>query len=100
MGREELDILDKIEIEELIRDTKSFMKDEELAEAAVKTAGWTKASVEKFGKAIGAAPGKPGFHKACTLKMKGKVDDPEAFCASLKDTYYGDTKWRGKGKEK
>ena len=95
-----IDILDKIEVEQLIQDTKEFMEDPELAEAAVKTAGWTKASVQKFGKTIGKDPGKPGFFDACTTKMKGRVDDPEGFCASLKDKYYGDTKWRGKDKEK
>ena len=96
----DLDILDRIEIEELIRDTKEMMEDPELKEAAVKTAGWTKSSVEKFGKTIGKSPGKPGFFDACTAKMKGRVKDPEGFCASLKDKYYGGTKWRGKGKEK
>ena len=94
------DILDKIEVEQLIQDTKEFMADPELREAAVKTAGWTKSSVEKFGKTVGTAPDKPGFFDACVTKMKRRVDDPEGFCASLKDKYYGNPDWRGKGKEK
>jgi hypothetical protein len=94
------DILDKLEVEELIQDTKEFMQDPELKEAAVKTAGWTKSSVEKFGNTIGHAPSKKGFFDACVLKMKRRVDDPEGFCASLKDKYYGTTNWRGKDKEK
>jgi len=94
------DILDRIEVEELILDTKEMMNDPELKEDAVRTAGWTKSSVEKFGKTIGHPPGKKGFFDACVTKMKGKVGDAKGFCASLKDTYYGNTEWRGKGKEK
>ncbi|HRR48593.1 MAG TPA: hypothetical protein P5293_01245 [Bacteroidales bacterium] len=30
--------------------------------------------------------------------MAGKVDDPEAYCASIKDRAWGSTLWRGKGK--
>ena len=95
-----MDILDRIEVEELIQDTKEFMEDPELSEKAVKTAGWTKSSVEKFGSTIGHTPSKKGFFDACVTKMKGRVNDPDGFCASLKDKYYGNTDWRGKGKEK
>lgn len=94
------DVLDKIEVEELIRDTKELMEDPELKEEAVKTAGWTKSSVEKFGKTIGHPVDKKGFFDACVMKMKNRVDDPDGFCASLKDKYYGTTEWRGKDKEK
>ena len=91
-----MDILDKIEIEQLIQDTKEFMEDTELKEEAVKTAGWTKSSVEKFGKTIGNSPSKKGFFDACVSKMKKRVNDPEGFCASLKDKYFGNTDWRSK----
>ena len=94
------DILDKIEVEELIQDTKEFMKDPELKEEAVRTAGWTKSSVEKFGTTIGHPPSEKGFFDACVAKMSKRVDDPDGFCASLKDKYYGNTNWRGKDKEK
>lgn len=70
-------------------------------EAALKTKGWTKDSVAKFGETIGAPPDKPGFFDACVTEMSGKgVEDPEGLCASMKDTYYGNTDWRGKGKKK
>lgn len=94
-----MDILDKFEVEELLTETREFMSDPELKEGAVKTAGWTRSSVQKFGASIGKAPGEKGFFDACTLKMKGKMDDPDGFCASLKDTYYGDTNWRGKSEK-
>ena len=95
-----MDLLDRMEIEELILETKEFMEDDELKESAVRTAGWTKSSVEKFGKTIGHPADKKGFFDACVAKMKGRVGDAQGFCASLKDTYYGNTEWRGKGKEK
>ena len=59
--------------------------------------GWTKKSLEKFARSLtGKSKGDPeGFVRACELKMKGKVDDPAAFCASLKDKYLGRTTWRG-----
>lgn len=31
---------------------------------------------------------------ACMKKMKGKVDNPEAFCAKMKDLHTGGTDWR------
>jgi hypothetical protein len=95
-----MDILDKMEVQELLSETIEFMGDPQLKEAAVKTAGWTKKSVEKFGKSIGKDPGEKGFFDACVMKMSGKVDDPKGLCASLKDTYYGDTNWRGNEKKK
>ena len=56
--------------------------------------GWTQDSVEKFwGSLTGAAK-----HKVtkCMEKMKGRFDDPGAFCASLADTVEGSTDWRKK----
>ena len=57
--------------------------------------GWDKESVAKFGKSIGKSPDEKGFFDACVKKMTGEVDDPQAFCANLLDTYKGTTKWRG-----
>lgn len=95
-----MDILDKMEVEELIQDTREFMDDEELSEGAIKAAGWGKKSVEKFGKTIGADPGEHGFFDSCVSRMKGKKgfdgDKADRFCASLIDTYKGTTKWREK----
>ena len=58
--------------------------------------GWTEESLKKF---WGSLTGS-GKHKvtACMAKMKGKIDDPGAFCASLADRVTGDTSWRGKDK--
>jgi len=56
--------------------------------------GWTQESVKKFWKSLtGQAK-----HKVtkCMKEMKGKFDDPGAFCASLADLVEGTTKWRGK----
>lgn len=94
----DMDVLDKIEVEELIRETKQFLDDDELSEKAIATAGWDKSSVEKFGKTIGISPSKHGFIKGCVAKMEGKSgwDKKKAggFCASLVDTYKGSTEWR------
>jgi hypothetical protein len=64
--------------------------------------GWTRDSVRKFGltlaKGVEGGPKSPGFFKLCVKKMKGKLDDPEAFCASVKDEVHASTYWRGKGK--
>jgi len=59
--------------------------------------GWTKKSLEKFARSLtGKTKGDTeGFVRACELRMEGKVDDPAAFCASLKDKYLGRTTWRG-----
>lgn len=98
-GEENVDVLDKIEIECLVKETKEFMEDDELSEKAIEAAGWGKKSVEKFGKTIGKSPGKEGFFDVCVMRMKGKkgFDKERAnkFCASLIDTYKGTTKWRG-----
>ena len=41
---------------------------------------------------------KKGFFDKCVKKMKGKIANPEGFCASVKDETYGSTAWRGAGK--
>jgi len=67
--------------------------------------GWTKKSVKKAGKTIAKDVGKEspkdkGFFDKCVEKMKDKIDNPQGYCASLKDEAYGSTHWRGKDKTK
>lgn len=97
-----MDIVDRLEIESLINDTKEYLDDDELSEKAIEAAGWGKKSVEKFGETIGHDPKKHGFFDACVSKMKGKKgwDEEKAngFCARLIDTVKGTTEWRGKSK--
>ena len=94
----ELDVLDKLEVENLIRETKEYLDDDELSEKAIQAAGWGKKSVEKFGKTIGANPKEHGFFDKCVMRMKGKTgwDEEKAngFCARLIDTAKGSTSWR------
>jgi len=71
-----------------------------LNEAPIQAKGWTQESLKKFGKTIGVDPKEKGFHEACVKRMKGRVDTPEAFCASIKDAAYGSPMWRGKEKTK
>lgn len=91
---DKLDILERIELQELIDETIEFANDDELSEKAVETAGWDKDSVAKFGKTIGKSPKEHGFFDACVSKMGSKVKNPQGLCASLVDTYKGTTKWR------
>lgn len=97
---EKIDVLDRLEVENLIRDTKEFLDDDELNEKAIEAAGWGKKSVEKFGKTIGKDPKEHGFFDACVSRMKGKSgwdkEKAEGFCARLIDTVKGSTKWRDK----
>lgn len=80
------------------------MIEEWLNEAPIASKGWTKKSVEKFGKTIGKKPGEHGFFDACVKRMQGKegfdAEKARGFCASLKDSWYQDPGWRGKGKNK
>ena len=63
--------------------------------------GWTRQSVIKFAKSLaGKHATEKGFFDACVDKMSGNIDDPEAFCASVKDVAWKSTMWRGKGKTK
>lgn len=57
-------------------------------------AGWTMESVRKFWNSLTGDV----KHKVtkCIELMEDKMDDPEAFCASVKDMVEGTTKWRGK----
>lgn len=100
---ERMDILDKLEIETLIRETEEFLEDDELSEKAIEAAGWGKESVKKFGQTIGKSPTEHGFFDACVVRMSPKKgwgkDKAEGFCARLIDTAKGTTKWR-KGSHK
>ena len=71
--------------------------------------GWDRGSVRKFGKTIGKGykdlankksiePEEKGFFDRCVARMRGKVKNPEGFCASVKDEASGSTYWRGKNK--
>jgi len=61
--------------------------------------GWTRKSIQKFAKSLTGKTGiEKGFFDKCVKKMKGKVDNPEAFCAAAKDELTKSTHWRGKGK--
>jgi hypothetical protein len=67
--------------------------------------GWTKKSVKKAGVTIAKdvgekTPKEKGFFEKCIKKMRGDVENPEGYCAALKDESYGSTFWRGKGKTK
>ena len=67
-----------------------------------KPRGWDKASLNKymatFTKRMKGGAKAEGFFDKCVEKIKDKVDNPEGFCASLKDEAYGSTGWRGKDK--
>jgi len=56
--------------------------------------GWTAKTVREFWNSLAG----DREHKvtACIKKMEGKVDNPAAFCASLRDYVEGATEWRGK----
>lgn len=64
--------------------------------------GWDKGSVKKFAMSLSkrwkGGPKTKGFFDKCVNKMKGKIKDPEGFCAAIKDEVYGSTHWRGKDK--
>ena len=53
---------------------------------------WSDEKVKEYWKSMGSSQSK------CAEKVRGNVnvEDPEAFCAALKDRATGTTKWRGK----
>lgn len=59
--------------------------------------GWTDESVEKFWTSLTKSNSKHPVTE-CIKKMEGKLDDPGAFCASIKDHVEGTTNWRGEKK--
>lgn len=76
---------------------------EEVQEAGFETKpkGWTDKSVKKYGRSLVKGGGRAkGFFKKCVEKMKDKMENPEGFCASVKDEAWDSTYWRGKKKSK
>jgi hypothetical protein len=67
-----------------------------------KPKGWTDKSIKKysstFSKKMKGNVKSKGFFDKCVKKMQGKVDNPEGFCAALKDENFKSTGWRGKDK--
>lgn len=94
---QEVDVLDRIEIEELIVETKEMLEDEELCEKAIDL-NWGKESIKKFGDTIGKGPDQEGFVNTCIMRMKGKKgwdkDKAGGFCTGLVDKFKGSTEWR------
>ena len=88
----------------LLGDMKYYYGDKnpkKVSEAGFETKpkGWTDASVKKYGKSLVKGGGtKEGFFDKCVKKMKDKMDNPEGFCASIKDEAHDSTYWRGKDK--
>jgi len=63
--------------------------------------GWDESSIKKFAKSLtDKGADEHGFFDACVKKMTRNIDDPEGFCATVKDTIYSSTFWRGKAKSK
>lgn len=59
--------------------------------------GWDRDSLTSFARSLtGKTKTDPeGFFTACMEDMEDKMDDPEGFCAALKDEYLQTTMWRG-----
>jgi hypothetical protein len=57
--------------------------------------GWDASSRDKYAKSM-SHENREGPVSTCMDKIKGHIDDPGAFCASLHDKVTGTTKWRGK----
>jgi hypothetical protein len=56
--------------------------------------GWDEESLDSFAQSLTGQEGEEGFFTACMNKMEDELDDPEAFCASLKDEYLDREDWR------
>jgi hypothetical protein len=68
-----------------------------------KPKGWTDKSIKKAGRTLAKhvgeeTPADKGFFDKCVAKMQGNIDNPEGYCASLKDEETGSTYWRGEDK--
>jgi hypothetical protein len=59
--------------------------------------GWDEESVESFARSLTGKTksDSEGFFTTCMEKVEDKFDEPEKFCASLKDSYLDSTDWRG-----
>lgn len=64
--------------------------------------GWDEDSLDSFARSLTdkTQNDSEGFFTACMDEVEDKFDDPEAFCASLKDEYLGTTDWRGESANK
>lgn len=78
-----------------------------LSEAGFETKpkGWTEKSVKKSATTLAKGMGlksarDKGFFDKCVKKMSKHMENPEGYCASLKDEAYDSTYWRGKDKPK
>lgn len=64
--------------------------------------GWSQKSLQKymrtFSSKMKGGVKAEGFFDKCVNKVKGRLKNPEGFCAALKDESYGSTGWRGKDK--
>lgn len=56
---------------------------------------WADTFAENHG---GKTPDDEGWHELCVLHMEDNIDDPDAYCARVRDIWKGKTTWRGKGK--
>jgi len=70
-----------------------------------KPKGWTEKSVKKSATTLAKGMGlqsarDKGFFDKCVKKMSKHMENPEGYCASLKDEAYDSTYWRGKDKPK
>ena len=57
-----------------------------------KPPGWKEKSVKQYSRTM--MKGEEHPFTECVEKMKKHVDDPEKYCASVKDKYRGNKKWR------
>lgn len=64
--------------------------------------GWDEDSLDSFARSLTdkTQDDSEGFFTACMDEVEDKFDDPEAFCASLKDEYLDTTDWRGESVNK
>ncbi len=92
-------------VDELLVDIKKKVVHEGIVHEAgfeEKPKGWTDQSIKKysntFSKKMKGGVKTKGFFDKCVKKMQGKMENPEGFCAALKDEAYGSTHWRGKDK--
>lgn len=61
--------------------------------------GWDEKSVDKFARSLTGKTKKDskGFFTKCVKRLKDEegIDNPQAFCAALKDEYLDTEEWRG-----
>lgn len=89
-----------MDLSKLLSFTKEFEKSAKSPKMwSKKPHGWKEKSVKQYSKTM--TKGEEHPFTECVEKMEDKVDNPEAFCASVKDISKGTTGWRkGKGKKK